>query len=57
MSDRECLLRAELARVQAEIDAAYWTFTRCKRGRPVPLALFERKWALKQQLQEEEKLS
>ena len=27
-------LAAELREVEAQIDAAYWTFTRCRRGKP-----------------------
>jgi hypothetical protein len=32
-------LRAELARVEAEIDAAYWAFTRQARAKPPALAV------------------
>ncbi len=32
-------LEQELARQEARIDAAYWTFTRCARGRPPVLAV------------------
>lgn len=38
MTDRE-RLTAERDKAQAEIDAAYWTFTRCARGVPPALSV------------------
>lgn len=43
-------IRTELAAVEAEIDRAYWNFTRCARGRLAPGETYRRRTALKAEL-------
>lgn len=43
-------LRRKLSETKAAIDAAYWTFTRCRRGQPVPGHLYTRRNALERML-------
>ena len=43
-------VRARLRAAEDAIDAAYWTFTRCARGRPPPRELYLRRNALRTEL-------
>ena len=39
-------IQKDLDTVRDEIDAQYWTFTRCARGKPPDPALYEKRKAL-----------
>ena len=46
-------LRAELGKVEARIDALYWTFTRCARGKPPAVVepdIYQRRNALQAEI-------
>ncbi len=45
-------VRAALAQTESAINAAYWAFTRTKRGGPVPSMLYEQRAELKRKLRE-----
>lgn len=54
MSDHEEItsLRAALAKAAIALAAAYWAFTRTKRGKPPAGELYDRRNELKRQLRE-----
>ena len=45
------IARAELQRAEAERNAAYWTFTRCAKGKPVPRELTRKVYELRAKLE------
>lgn len=55
LPDERTLLRAELLSVNAQIDAAYWLFCRCKRAKPPVLVVpeaYRRRTAIERRLRE-----
>ena len=45
-------LQVDLDNINNEIDKAYWAFTRCAKGQPVPKELYERKQTVIEQMGE-----